>query len=104
MSFRYGIITSQRDDELFMILIQFSRSHKDFQYSCKNWCIFRPNLIDYISISKLLDNDMSSCRCTCGNSRGWDWAGGGGGGISFSLKNISSLFLLLNTSAEDNLN
>ena len=48
---------------------------------------FRPNLIDYINLSKVLDNYMSRCKCSGGDSRvelGW-W-----GDISFSLKNISS--------------
>ena len=47
-------------------------------------------LTDYINISKVLDDCMNRCKCTGGDSRGgirW-W-----GDISFSLKNISSLFL-----------
>ena len=55
--------------------------------------ILRPNLINYINISKFLDNEMSRRKCTGGNSRRWDWAGvcvrgGGVETINFSLKNI----------------
>ena len=48
---------------------------------------FRPNLIDYINLFKVLDNYMRRCNCTGGGSRvGLGWCGD----ISFSLKNISS--------------
>ena len=30
--------------------------------------VFRPNLIDYINLSKVLDNYMRRCRCTSGGS------------------------------------
>ena len=53
--------------------------------------IFRPNLIHYINISKVLDNYMSRCKCTGGNSMGGI---GLVGDISFSLKNISSFMKL----------
>ena len=70
-----------------MILTPFSRSLKDYKCSLRNLLIFRPNLIDYISLSKVLDNCMSRWKCTGGDSRGWI---GLVGDISFSLKNISS--------------
>ena len=42
--------------------------------------IFRPNLIAYINLSKVLDNYMSRCECS-----GRDWRGGIGlvGGHQF---------------------
>ena len=83
-------MTSQRDDEIVVILTPFSRSQKDFviQMLLKilRIYIFRPNLIDYINISKVLDNYMSRCKCTGGDSR---CGIGLVGDISFSLKNIS---------------
>ena len=36
--------------------------------------VFRPNLIDYINLSKVLDNYT--------RNRGWDWLMVGGGGAS----------------------
>ena len=56
--------------------------------------VFRPNLIDYINLSKVLDNYTGRCKCTSGESRlGLVCVCVGGGDISFSLKNISSLFI-----------
>ena len=55
---------------------------------------FKPNLIDYINLSKILDNYMRRCKCAGGDSRvglGWWWEGD----ISFSQKNISSFDLCL---------
>ena len=70
-----------------MFLTPFSSSQKDFKCSWKNWHIFRPNWIDYINLSKVLDNYMSRCKCTGCSSRGGIRLVGD---ISFSLKNISS--------------
>ena len=39
---------------------------------------FRPNLIDYINLSKVLDNYMRRRKCTSGESRVGFVAGGGG--------------------------
>ena len=64
----------------------------------RNWHIFRPNLIDYINLSKGLDNYMSKCKYTGGNSRGGI---GQVADISFSLKNISS-FMKLHTNVKQN--
>ena len=45
--------------------------------------VLRPNLIDYINLSKVLADYMRRCKCTSGESRvGLDCAGV----ISFSLK------------------
>ena len=59
-----------------------------------------PNLIDYINISELLENDMSRCNCTSGGSRGWVWAvvcvGGGWGHRFCSLKHFYYLSDLVN--------
>ena len=53
--------------------------------------VFRPNLIDYINQSKVLDNYTKRCKCTSGKSRvGLVRGERGRGNISFSLKNISS--------------
>ena len=61
----------------------------------KEFTVLRPNLIDYINQSQVLDNYMRRCKCTVRDSRGGIWLvcveGGGGGGISISLKNIYSL-------------
>ena len=49
--------------------------------------VFSPNFIDYINLSKVLDNYMRRCICTSGELRvrlvcgGWK----GGGDIIFSL-------------------
>ena len=60
--------------------------------------VFRPNLIDYINLSKVLDNYTRGCKCTSGESRvGLVCGGGGGGGVSFSLKNISSFCFVKST-------
>ena len=38
---------------------------------------FKPNLIDYINLSKILDNYVRRCKCTGGDSRvGLGWWGG----------------------------
>ena len=88
MGYRYDIITSHRDYEVLVILTSLSRSQKDFKCSCGNWRIFRPNLIDYTNISKLLGNSMSRYINALVGIQG-----GGNGlvrrawrGISFSLK------------------
>ena len=31
--------------------------------------VFRPNLMDYIDLSKVLDNYMRKCKCTSGEPR-----------------------------------
>ena len=71
----YMILTSWRDDEVFVI--------------CTTFDFFRPVLIDCINILKFKNNDMSRCECTGedfkGVGMGW-W-----GDICFSLENISSL-------------
>ena len=36
----------------------------------KDLHIFRPNLIDYINLFKVLDNYMSRCKCAGGHLRG----------------------------------
>ena len=51
--------------------------------------MFRPNLIDYINLSRVLDNYTRSCKCTSRESR-VGLVCRGGGNTSFSLKNISS--------------
>ena len=62
--------------------IRPSRSQKDFKCSpWRNLHILRPNLIDYINLSKVLDSYMRRCKCTGGIQ---------GVGFFFSLKNISS--------------
>ena len=53
-----------------MILTPFSSSQKHSKCSWRNWHIFRPNLIDYINLFKVLSNYMSRWKCTGGNSRG----------------------------------
>ena len=54
---------------------------------------FRPNLIDYINLSKVLDNYTRRRKCTSGEST-VGFVGGGGGDIGFSLKNISSFLIM----------
>ena len=54
-----------------------------FHCSWRNLHIFRPVWIDYINLSKFLDNYLSRCKCTGGDSRG---------GIFFSLKKILVCF------------
>ena len=49
--------------------------------------VFKPNLMDYINLSKILDNCTRRCKCTSGESTVGLVCGGD---ISFSLKNISS--------------
>ena len=51
--------------------------------------VFRPNLIDYINLSKVLDNYTRRCKWTEGTQPRVGLVCGVGG-ISFSLKNISS--------------
>ena len=46
--------------------------------------VFRPNLIDYINLSKVLDNYSRRCKCTSGKSRVGLVCGVGD--ISFSVK------------------
>ena len=60
--------------------------------------VFRPNLIDYINLSKVVDNYTRRCKCTSEESRlALVWVGGwGAGDISFPLKNISSISILFN--------
>ena len=43
---------------------------------------FRPNLIDYINLSKVLDNYTRRRKCTSGEST-VGFVGGGGGGHRF---------------------
>ena len=50
-------------------------------------------MIDYINLSKVLDNYIKRCKCTGGESRGGIWLAGGG--HKFIFENISSIFLLL---------
>ena len=66
-------MTSQRENEILVILATFSRSQKDF--------IFRPNLIDYINLSKALDNYTSRCKCTSGEIEGGIGLWGGGASV-----------------------
>ena len=63
-------MTNQRDDGVLVILTPFSRSQNDFKCSRRNLHIFRPKLIAYINLSKVLDNYWSRCKCTGGDSRG----------------------------------
>ena len=53
--------------------------------------VFRPNLIDYINLSKVLDNYTRRCKCTSAESRVGLVCGGN---VRFSLKNISSFHFL----------
>ena len=50
--------------------------------------VFRPNLIDYFNLSKVLDKYSRMCKCTSWESRVGIVCGGWY--ISFSLENISS--------------
>ena len=45
--------------------------------------VFRPNLIDYINLSKVLDNYTRRCKCTSGESRVGLVCGGRGEGHQF---------------------
>ena len=62
-------MTSQREDEILVILAAFSRSQKDFKFMLLK--VFRPNLIGYINLSKVFDNYMymRRCKCTTGESK-----------------------------------
>ena len=58
---------SQRDDEVLMIFTPFSRRCLNAPEGID---IYRPNLIAYINLYKVLDNYMSRCECTVGDWRG----------------------------------
>ena len=60
-------MTSQRADEILVILTPFSRSQKDFIIQMLLTKL--TYLIDYINISKVFDTYMSRCNFTGGDSK-----------------------------------